>query len=417
MKALLFQSSRNKIYKMKNNIRIVVLFLGVALLFASCGTDEHKEDGHDHEQENGHGEDEDEHADEVHLSQQQFASLEMRVDTLKFRNMGEYVEANGELEVPPQNEATVTAIIGANVQSIKVIEGDKVKKGQVLAYLSHPDIISVQTEYASNWNELEFLSSDYERQKKLYDEKVGSGKEFQRIKSEYLSMKSKVRGSEAQLTMMGLSTTKIQQGEIFSSIPVRSPIAGHIRMVEVKIGQYVQPQTDMFEIVNIDHIHADFMVFEKDMHKVKEGQKIRFSLPSDPTVELEAVIYSVGKAFEKDPKALHIHAEIENKEGYLIPGMYISAQIAISNSESIALPESAVVKEGDQYFIFTAEKEKGSDVEEWGFKPIEVTVGAVDNGWIEVKFTEPLGLGVQVAWNNAYYLMAELKKGEAEHSH
>lgn len=230
-------------------------------------------------------------------------------------------------------------------------------------------------------------------------------------------MKSRVRGSEAQLVMMGLSTVKIQQGEIYSTIPVKSPIDGHIRKVEIKIGQYVQPQTDMFEIVNIDHIHADLMVFEKDMHKVKEGQKIRFSLPSDPTIELDAVIYSVGKAFEQDPKALHIHAEIENKEGYLIPGMYINAQIAVSNSESIALPESAVVKEGDKFFIFTAEKEKGSDVEEWGFKPVEVTIGSIDNGWMEVKLINQLDSNVQVAWNNAYYLMAELKKGEAEHTH
>ena len=398
---------------MKKSIGKFVLFLSMALLATACGSDEHKEDGHDHD----HDEHEEEHADEVHLSQEQFVSLQMRVDTLKLRNMGEYVEANGELEVPPQNEATVTAIIGANVQSIKVIEGDKIKKGQVLAYLSHPDIIDVQTEYSSNWNQLQFLTSDYERQKKLYDENVGSGKEFQRIKSEYLAMKSRVRGSEAQLVMMGLSTVKIQQGEIYSTIPVKSPIDGHIRKVEIKIGQYVQPQTDMFEIVNIDHIHADLMVFEKDMHKVKEGQKIRFSLPSDPTIELDAVIYSVGKAFEQDPKALHIHAEIENKEGYLIPGMYINAQIAVSNSESIALPESAVVKEGDKFFIFTAEKEKGSDVEEWGFKPVEVTIGSIDNGWMEVKLINQLDSNVQVAWNNAYYLMAELKKGEAEHTH
>jgi cobalt-zinc-cadmium efflux system membrane fusion protein len=97
--------------------------------------------------------------------------------------------------------------------------------------------------------------------------------------------------------------------------------------------------------------------------------------------------------------------------------MYINAQIAVSNSESIALPESAVVKEGDKFFIFTAEKEKGSDVEEWGFKPVEVTIGSIDNGWMEVKLINQLDSNVQVAWNNAYYLMAELKKGEAEHTH
>ena len=49
----------------------------------------------------------------------------------------------GNLEVPPQNEATVTAIVGSNVTLIKVIEGDKVSKGQVLAYLSHPNLIKI----------------------------------------------------------------------------------------------------------------------------------------------------------------------------------------------------------------------------------------------------------------------------------
>jgi len=44
------------------------------------------------------------------------------------------VEANGHLQVPPQNMASVTAIVGANVSSIKVFLGDKVKKGQVLAH-------------------------------------------------------------------------------------------------------------------------------------------------------------------------------------------------------------------------------------------------------------------------------------------
>ncbi len=398
---------------MKRNIEKVIFFLCLSFVIAACGSDEHKEDGHDHD----HDEHEEEHADEVHLSQQQFNSLEMRVDTLKLRNMGEFVEANGLLEVPPQNEATVTALFGANVQTIKVIEGDKIKKGQVLAYLSHPDLIDIQTEYSRNWNQLQYLSSDYERQKKLYDEKVGSGKEFQKIKSEYLGMKSKVRGSEAQLAMMGLNAEKIRQGEVFSNIAVKSPIDGNIKSVEIKIGQYVQPQTDMFEIVNIDHIHLDLMVFEKDMHKVKEGQKIRFSVPSNPNEELTAKIYSVGKTFEQNPKAVHLHAEIENKKGYLIPGMYINAQIETSNTESIAVPESAVVKEGDKFFIFTAEEEKGSDVKEWGFKPIEVSVGARDRGWLEIELISPLKSNVQIAWNNAYYLMAELKKGEAEHTH
>lgn len=400
---------------MKINIKSVFLLLTIGLLIASCGGgDEHA--GHDHG-ESGHEEHGDEHEEEVHFSEQQFASLNMKIDSLRYRNINSYVQANGQLEVPPQNEAIVTAVIGSNVKSIKVIEGDKVKKGQVLAYLSHPDLISVQTEYASNWNQLAYLKEEYERKKKLYEDNVGSGKEYQKSKSAYFSMKSQVSGDESKLRLLGISPKKIQEGTIYDQVAVTSPINGHVRTVEVKTGQFVQPEKELFEIVNIEHIHADLMVFEKDMHKVKEGQRVTFTTESAPGKELEATIYSVGKAFEQDPKAIHLHAEIENKQGLLIPGMYINGRIIAEDVKTYALPESAVVREGDKYFIFTAKKEQDNGETEWAFQPVEVNVGGIDNGWIEIKLLQELSIGTQLAYNNAYYIMAEMKKGEAEHTH
>jgi cobalt-zinc-cadmium efflux system membrane fusion protein len=400
---------------MKINIKSVFLLLTIGLLIASCGGgDDHA--GHDHG-EAGHEEHGDEHEEEVHFSEQQFASLNMKIDSLRYRNINSYVQANGQLEVPPQNEAIVTAVIGSNVKSIKVIEGDKIKKGQVLAYLSHPDLISVQTEYASNWNQFEYLKEEYERKKKLYEDNVGSGKEYKKSKSVYFSMKSQVSGDESKLRLLGISPKKIQEGTIYDQVAVTSPISGHVRTVEVKTGQFVQPEKELFEIVNIEHIHADLMVFEKDMHKVKEGQRVTFTTESAPGKELEATIYSVGKAFEQDPKAIHLHAEIENKQGLLIPGMYINGRIIAEDVKTYALPESAVVREGDKYFIFTAKKEQDNGETEWAFQPVEVNVGGIDNGWIEIKLLQDLSTGTQLAYNNAYYIMAEMKKGEAEHTH
>ena len=404
---------------MKSNIKTYILLFAVSLFVVACGDSGHNEEGHEHGggEESEHHEHGEGHEEEVHFSEQQIQSLGMKSDTLPFRNISSYVEANGQLEVPPQNEAAVTAIMGSNVTLIKVIEGDKVSKGQLLAYLSHPNLIKLQTDYANSWNQLQYLEQEYQRQKKLYEEKVGSGKEFQKIKADYLSMKSLANGYEAQLKMMGLGLDKIRQGEIYEQIPVISPIDGHIRLVEVKTGQFVEPQTEMFEIVNIEHIHADLMVFEKDMHKVKEGQRIRFTIESLPDRELEAKIYSVGKAFEQEPKAIHLHAEIENKEGLLIPGMYIRGRIMINDTQSYALPEAGVVREGEKYFIFTAKKENDNGETEWAFEPVEVIAGTKDDGWIEVKLLKPLEKGATVAWNNAYYILAEMKKGEAEHEH
>lgn len=403
---------------MKTIIRTYTIIAASLFLFA-CGNSNHQEEGHDHgnEKTTEHHEHGEGHEEEVHFSEQQFKSLNMKLDTLAVRNISSYVEANGQLEVPPQNEAAVTAVIGANITQIKVIEGDKVKKGQVLAYLSHPNLIQLQTNYVSNWNQFQYLEQEYQRQKKLYEEKVGSGKEFQKIQAEYQAIAGKVKGDEAQLKLMGLNIKKIRNNEIYGEVPVISPIDGHIQLVEVKIGQYVDPQKEMFEIVNIDHIHADLMVFEKDVHKVKENQKIRFTVASLPGKEMEAVIYSIGKSFESSPKAVHIHAEIENKEGLLIPGMYVRGQIISENTQSYALPDGGVVREGEKYFIFTAKQENDNGKIEWAFEPVEVVIGGKADGWTEIKLLKPLKKGVTVAWNNAYYLMADMKKGEAEHEH
>lgn len=401
------------------NIKSYIVIGVFALFFTSCGNSKHNEEGHNHEETEGseHEEHGEGYEEEVHLSMQQFASMEMKVDTLQLRNIGAYVQANGQLEVPPQNMAEVTAIIGANVVSINVIEGDIVKKGDVLAYLSHPDLIKIQTDYVTNCSELQYIEKEFERQKILYEEKVGSGKEFQKIQAEYQTLKAVLRGKEVQLRQLNLNPVNIQNSNIYEQVPVVSPINGHIRHVEVRIGQFVLPQTEMFDIVNIEHIHADLMVFESDMHKVKSGQKVTFNVQSLPGIELEAVIYSVGKSFEKNPKAVHLHAEIESAKGLLIPGMYIQGKIQITDSKNYALPEGGVVREGDKYYVFLAQKEIENGETTWSFKPMEVAVGDKDNGWVEIKLLEKLDNTSTLALNNAYYLLAEMKKGEAEHSH
>jgi cobalt-zinc-cadmium efflux system membrane fusion protein len=401
---------------MKNisyNILTIVL---LSILVTACGNKENhnEEDGHLHNEEiNNESREEHNESEEVMLSAQQFEALKMKIDTIARRNMSGYVEANGTLEVPPQNEAAITSVVGANVVSIEVIEGDKVNKGQVVAYLSHPNIIQKQTDYLNAYSNSNFLKKNFERQQKLYDAGVGSGVNFQKAEAEYEASKAMVNGMAAQLQLLNISTTSVQNGSIAQRISLRSPIEGFVQKVEVKTGQYVEPQTELFEIVDTHHVHADLMVFEKDVYKVKKGQKVSFNVQSIPEDELTAEIYSVSKTFEDNPKAVHVHAEIENKRGSLIPGMYIQGRIQVESSETIALPENAIIKEGDRFYVFSVEKEN----KDWSFKPAEVILGAKDGDWVAVQFTEDIEPNTKFAYNNAYYLIAEMKKGEAEHEH
>ncbi|MFZ1712168.1 MAG: efflux RND transporter periplasmic adaptor subunit [Nitrosomonas sp.] len=374
----------------------------------------HKEHAHE---EHAHEEHDEEGLGTVHLSALKFNGLGIKVDTLPTRSLSGVVDVNGRLALFPQHTAIVTAILGANVTAIKVIEGEKVKKGQVLAYLSHPNLTNLQTAYIRTYNQMQYLEKEFERQKRLYDEGVSSGKIYQQTRADYRAIKGEVKGFEAQLEQLSINVRKIRDGNIYKTVPVVSPIDGNIKKVLVQIGQFVNAQAEILRIINIEYVHADLMVFEKDVNKVKEGQKVSFTVESVPGEILSAKIFSVGKNFEQNPRIVHVHAEIDQKEFFLIPGMYINGKIYTESMSVIALPEEAIVVEDGKSYIFMAEELQEDGQTEWEFTPVEIRTGNSDEGWVEINLLESLPKDAQVVWNNAYYLIAEMKKGETSHEH
>ena len=332
---------------MNFNIKSIFYTALVVFSLSACKQEKTAENGQGGHNETASAENGGEHREEsaglegkkLHIPQQKFEVMGLKVDSLPTKNLTGIVEANGQLEVPPQNEAAITAIIGANVTSIKVIEGDKVSKGSILGYLSHPDLIKLQTDYSNAYNRMNFLEKEYNRQKRLYEAEVASGRKFQETESEYNSMKGMVNGLESQLGLLRLNLDRLKNGNMYNQVPVVSPINGYVEKVNIKVGQFVQQQTEMFEIVNTEHVHADLMVFEKDISKIKEGQTMDLNIEALPDLNLSAKIHSVGKTFEQNPKAVHIHAEILNKQGNLFPGMYLTAKIGTSENKVTALPE------------------------------------------------------------------------------
>lgn len=353
------------------------------------------------------------HEEEVLLTNQQMDAMQMKLGKIENRTVSGFITTNGSLIVPPQNLASVSSVINANIKSIRVVQGDKVKKGQVLAYLHHPDIINIQSNYLNAYSNSSFLQKNFQRQKKLYDAGVGSGVNYQKAKAEYQASKAITIGLEAQLKMLHINPINVKNGNIQQQIALRSPINGFVQKVDIKTGQFATPETKLFEIIDPNSVHADFMVFEKDAHLVKKGQKIEFTLESIPNKVITSTIESLSKSLEQNPKAIHIHAEIDNKNEKLIPGMYLKGKILINSKKSPALPESAIVKEGDKFIAFTVEKEG----DKWAFKPVEINIGQKHENWIAVKFLNKKNQNKTFALNNAYYLIAEMKKSEAEHSH
>ncbi|MDD4761242.1 MAG: efflux RND transporter periplasmic adaptor subunit [Bacteroidaceae bacterium] len=341
--------------------------------------------------------------EEVTLSAIQMKKLGVVVDSLQKHLFSDQIETNGELSVLPQDQAAVSTPIGANISSICVYEGQKVQKGQTLAFLSHPDLLNLQTRYIDACSQLEYTEKEYSRQKDLFNQNAGSGRDYQKIRSDYYSLRGDVRNLEAQLAMLHLRPAVIRRGKLYRNVPLKSPINGYVDRVNAKTGQFVDPQATIFAIINNHHIFADMMVYEKDVTKLRIGQEVLLSIQSLPKQVITAKIFSVGKTFEPNPKAVHVHALIDNKYN-LISGMYVKGKIITGRKFVFSLPDEGIIEEDGKQYIFVGRGNK--------FRPVEVTTGRQENGWTEITLSSPLSSGELVAQNDAYYLMSEMKKDE-----
>ncbi|MGD9993708.1 MAG: efflux RND transporter periplasmic adaptor subunit [Salinivirgaceae bacterium] len=406
--------------------KIFIMFIAFATLI-SCNVQNRSEQEEENE----------EHGQEgvVILNEKQREALKLELGTFQMRNLTTLVKTNGELEVPPASIADITAIIGGNVKEIKVFHGDKVKKGQVLAILEHPDYISLQEEYSEMANKLEYLEKEYNRQKELFENNVGAGKDYQQVKSEYNTAKSRYAGLKSRLILLNLSPEDVKNGSISNTIRILSPINGYVNEININVGTYVDSKDKLMEVTDNSNIHADFMVFEKDVYLIKIGQKVDFIVSNRPGEELSSTIFAIGKEFENNTRSVQIHAKLNKPHTKLIPGMYISGLIHTDENYTRALPDNAIVSEGTKSFIFILDQNALKELEEgkeehegeeenteekieigedaMAFRMIEVFTGQKDGGYTEIKLLDSLPENTQIVMNAAYYLLSDLKKDEA----
>ncbi len=399
-----------------------IIFLGLFLLlgFGCKQTGERlsgQEESHDHKEEI---------YEEVHLLEKQMEVMEIRLGKFQELNLSTTVKASGRLELPPQNQANVSAIMGGRVKEIRVLEGDAVRKGQILALVQNPELMDIQEDYLMDKSEFERVQIDYERQEKLHKEGAISTAQFQQTKADFYSAKATFSASIQRLQLLGISSKNVDQGEITSFYRILSPLNGHVTQIRINLGRFVVPQQEMFEVVDNDHIHIDLKVYEKDMERIRKGQKIAFSLSSNPDTVYFGSIFSVGRSLQEESKAMLVHADIDNYSGTLLPGMYVDARIITDQKVARALPISSIVSDGglDYIFILLPEKlrqggnkKNEGHEKEYIFRKIEVNTGAEDMGFVEVVPAYNIPDHIEVVTFGTYYLLAEMKKGEVGHGH
>ena len=150
MKYKVFTNTKknNNMVSKKINLKSIIGIILMSILISACNSSSNT----NHEDEHLH----DDHEENmVTLTQNQMDAINLEMAIVEEKNMNLDIQVNGTIELPPQHIADISPIMGGIVKNIFVIEGDRVKKGQVLATLQHPDFIQLQEDYIVNLNTFE----------------------------------------------------------------------------------------------------------------------------------------------------------------------------------------------------------------------------------------------------------------------
>jgi cobalt-zinc-cadmium efflux system membrane fusion protein len=398
-------------------------FLLIVLSFAvmGCGSKTDPEVGTEEEHH-------DEESNTVELSEAQFKNAGIELSTVERKQISGTIKVNGVLDVPPQQLVSISAPLGGFLKNTNLLQGTHVRKGEVIATIENLDFIQIQQDYLEAKSQVELTKADYERQQQLASENVNSAKSLQQSKTTFVTWQAKLNGLTEKLRILNISTASVDAGTLKSSINLYSPINGYVTEVNVNIGKYVSPTDVLFEIVDTEHLHAELIVFEKDVRKLKIGQKVRFTLANE-SKERMATIHLIGREISTD-RTIQIHCHIDQEDKELLPGMYLKAAVETGGAQVPALPDEAIIDfQGKKYIFVVAadhveepneKKSAESEQHEEGthFTMVEIAIGNSELGYTEVTLPENFYPESKIAVKGAYSLLSKMKNSEEEgHAH
>lgn len=403
---------------------IPVLTLAISSVLFSCGNKQNQKDElnqevkatHTEEDGDNHSSDEESHNEATHLSKEQVNTIGLEFGDLATIKINDFVQATGSLGLPPNALSSVSTKANGIIKSTKkYVEGNYIKRGDIIAYLENTEFIITQQDYLEAKAQLNLKQLEVERQKTLVESNAGVIKNLQNAQAEVAVLEAKTQGLSKQLSFLGISTANLSPNTIKQQIAITAPMGGYISKINFHNGMYAQSSVSLMEIISSEHLHLELDVFEKDIANIKKGQKISYTVPALGQIIYYGSVDVIGKEFNSNSKTIRVHGHLDGPKPQFLKDLFINAKIFLTNVETTAVPEKAIIKEGESSYIYVAHNQK--DATEIEFKKLNVRPGSTDNGYTAVQLLNPIPEGMKIVTKGAYYVNAQSRAGELEHDH
>lgn len=340
--------------------------------------------------------------DIVQLTDAQLKNAGLVTGKISHSEISAKLTLTGSIEVPPQNTISVSAPLGGYLKYTRLIPGMRVHKGELIATLEDMQFIELQQDYLLAKSRLALTETEYHRQQELNSTKSSSDKVFQQAKNEYESQRIYVRSLSEKLSLAGINPSAINETNISRTVNIYAPSDGFVSKVNVNTGKHVASSEVMFEILNLQDVHLNLKVFEKDINRLRIGQELTAFTIDNADQKYLAEIVMISHNLN-DQRMGEVHCHFKKYDASLLPGMFMNAEINITSHNALSLPSEAIIRWNNQNYIFL-KKDKNT------FEMVKVQAGINEDGMQEItSLPSDIETKGEIVIKNAYALLMQLK--------
>ena len=281
--------------------------------------------------------------------------------------------------------ASVKARIAGDVREVLVREGEAVSAGQVIVKLDATEYAARVAQARGNLNsaqaQLDIALKARDNNAALVDKGFISKNAFDNSASQFAAAKANVDASQAALDIVQKS---------LNDTIIRAPIAGLVSVRSVQPGEKVSADNKLIDIVNLQKMEMEASVPASDVARVAIGQSVRLNIEG-MSETFEGKVVRINPSTQAGSRSFSVYVQVANPGNQLRAGMFAEAQLTLNSKRGIlALPQSAVRKDGSGTYVFTIENGKIAR------RPVTVGIDGLTGNEYRTEILSGLELGAQV---------------------
>jgi cobalt-zinc-cadmium efflux system membrane fusion protein len=315
------------------------------------------------------------------------------------------VHAVGELRFNQNRLVHITPLTDGVARRIHVDLGQEVKRGEVLAEISSPDVAEAKAALLKAVAEETVSSEALVRERKLFEKKVLSAQDLYDAEARHTTAVAGLRAAEQMLLDLGFDRQTldriVSEQEAKSILPLLAPFAGTVIARDAVVGDFVAVGDQMFSVADLGTLWLNLAVSESDVGGLRVGQRVEIrSQALDREIVGETTW--ISSRINETTRMAEVRADVANPDRSLRAGMFVDATIIVGESSTtLLLPRDTVYRFGGRPFVFVR---LGVDLYE--LRRVEIRKGPRDL----TAVTAGLTASDLVAVEHSYLLKSEFQK-------